>query len=79
MLIYIGSSCLSSITAEPFCADSTWVLWSTPGSSGSGNVLFCCLQSQIGTTDALCVSGNTDVAASLSASMVGFFYYPVLC
>jgi len=59
-----GADCGAAIEAEPFCADSTWVLWNATGS------LFCCLQSQIGTTQG-CVSDTTDVVASLSAISLG--------
>ncbi len=59
------TTCGESLAAIPFCADSNWVLWNATGS------LFCCLSGQIGTMSSLCVSGTTEVAATLSAALVG--------
>ncbi|OCK76989.1 hypothetical protein K432DRAFT_407696 [Lepidopterella palustris CBS 459.81] len=61
-----SSSCLTPLQSEPFCADSTWVLWNAT-TQDAGRTYFCCLPNQIGTQDLACVGGSTNVAASLSA------------
>lgn len=61
----IETTCGEALSAIPFCADSNWMLWNATGT------LFCCLPGQIGTMSALCVSGTTAVAATLSAALVG--------
>jgi hypothetical protein len=58
------TTCSEALSATPFCADSSWALWNATGT------FFCCLPGQIGTMSAVCVSGTTDVAATLSAALV---------
>jgi len=65
-----GSSCLDALQAEPFCADSSWVLWNAT-SQDVGSGYFCCLENQLGTQDMACDSGSSNIPASLAAQMIG--------
>jgi len=60
-----GSACGSSLDLEPFCADSSWVLWNATDSG-----YFCCLQGQVGTQQQECAGAAVNVPATLSAQMV---------
>jgi len=66
-----GSACLDALEAEPFCADSTWVLWNATMQTSATVGWFCCLPDQIGTQNFECDSGASNVAATLSAANIG--------
>ena len=66
---YSGSNCLAAYQASPQCADDSWSLWRV-AKSATGAGYFCCLPDQIGTNAGTCVTGNTPVVATLSASLV---------
>jgi len=66
-----GSACLDALEAEPFCADSTWVLWNATMQTSNDVGYFCCLQGQIGTQNFECDSGAGSVPATLEAAKLG--------
>ena len=69
MLTSLGSSCLDTLQANPFCADSSWVLWNaTSQEVGSG--YFCCLANQIGTQDMACDFVAAALPSTLTAQKV---------
>ncbi|KAH8714863.1 hypothetical protein GQ44DRAFT_408126 [Phaeosphaeriaceae sp. PMI808] len=63
-----GVTCTATLSATPFCADPSWVLWITTAVKG---VHFCCLPGEIGTNNAECVGSGAVVAATLAASSLG--------
>jgi hypothetical protein len=71
----LGSSCLDALQAEPFCADSAWVLWNATMETVGPTGYFCCLPGQIGTQQFNCDSGAVNVAATLSAQSVRYSLY----
>jgi len=66
-----GSACLDGLELEPFCADSTWVLWNATMQTSETVGWFCCLPGQIGTQTFECDSGAANIPATLSAANIG--------
>jgi len=66
-----NSACLTPLESDPFCADSTWVLWNATQQTTAAVGWFCCLEGQIGTQEFECDSGAANVPATLSAAQIG--------
>jgi hypothetical protein len=69
LLTCLGSSCLDTLQLDPFCADSSWVLWNAT-SQDAGSGYFCCLANQIGTQDLSCDSAAANIPATFAAQNV---------
>ena len=66
-----ATSCVDAISAEPFCADSTWVLWNATTGLFAPTSYFCCLPGQQGTQNMDCESAATEIVSSLQAVQIG--------
>lgn len=70
---HVATQCTAAFAAVPFCADNSWSLWDAADEAAQENEqsgYFCCLPGQVGLQTGDCVDSNTEVPASLSASLV---------
>jgi hypothetical protein len=74
------TQCSDAFEAEPYCADSSWVLWNVTAGSAieNGAAYFCCLQGQVGSNNIECLAGSTNLIATLAAAKVLTITHPSL-